>query len=138
MTIQAMADGIQTRLQTIAALKTVYSIDEMPDSIVNCPCAIIYPPSVSYDPALTAFTQPRFKIHVLIDRADTANAMADALAYMEGSGTNSVPAAVAAGHTLAGAANWCTVERGEIVYTEWGGIRFITVEFTVYAKSPYA
>jgi hypothetical protein len=138
MTIQAMADGIKTVLDGIAALDAVYSIDEVPGQIGSCPCAIIYPPTIDYDPGLTGFTKPRFKVHILVNRADIASNITDAIAYAEGSGTNSVPAAIAANYTLSGAANWCVVEKSEIVYTEWNGIKFTTVEFTIFAKSPYA
>ncbi len=137
MGLEAIGDGIKTRLATISALKDVYAPKELRDSYNSFPCAIIMPGETEYDQTFAGMYTSRWRIIVMISKADTPSALNKLMNYMEPTGTNSIKAALYADSTLNSSADTCELDLnlGYGVMT-FGGITYLSTEFdlVVYAR----
>ena len=134
MGIEAIGDGIKTRLVTIVGLR-VYAPKELPNK-VELPCALILlGPSdyaTTYDPDYDCV----FRIVLCLAKQDTPSAFNDILNYIEPAGAQSVFAAIDADKTLAASCSSCKLARNMGVgSTPWGGIVYLSTEFELQVWS---
>ena len=133
--ILAVRDGLKARLATIAGM---HPYDIVPDDITT-PAAVVMPgdPLIVFDSTFGRATDElNFVILLLVQFANERTAQ-DALdAYLAGSGSSSVKAAVEGDQTLGGSAGYCTVTSA-INYggREYAGVNYLGVEFTVVVGS---
>lgn len=129
-TLAQIMTGVETRLQTIAGLRTN---DVSPGSITP-PCAIVGVPPVDYDRAMAGgLMELHMTITVLVSAAmDRAGQQALA-AYANATGSSSVKAAIDAGPTLGGVVDGCKVENFRpLGLEEVGQIGYFGGVFEIY------
>lgn len=129
-TLTAVMAGIETRLKTIAGLRTT---PFRPDQ-ANPPQAFISVPEIEYHKAFhhgTMAINPQ--VTILISKALDRMDQPMLASFMDTSGANSVHAAIEADKTLGLSANGvdCIVERAVEADLELGGIRWYAAVFTL-------
>ena len=128
MGIEAIGDGIKTRLNTIAGLR-VYAPKELPDTL-ELPCALILPGISEYATAYDLHYDLTFRIVICVAKQDTPSAFNDILDYIEAVGAESVFAAIDADRTLNASCNTCKLQRNlGVGSTAWGAIVYLSTEF---------
>lgn len=107
-TLVQIMQGIETRLLTIAGLHT----NDISPGQITPPCAIVGVPAVpSYTQTLGPQGWEIFPtVTVLVSAAVTDAGQLALAAYADLSGTNSIPAAIAADKTLGSLVDYCLVE----------------------------
>lgn len=121
-------DGIGVRLATITGLNV---LDYSPASIFP-PAATVSLPEVSYDSTMgRGCDDATFTVLVLVSRADAESARDEIVAYMAGSGSKSVKAAIEGDVTLGGAADTTRVVSAAPVSVTLGGVDYIAAEFVI-------
>ncbi|HEY7822238.1 MAG TPA: hypothetical protein VIG24_05375 [Acidimicrobiia bacterium] len=125
--IEAMRDGIATRLGTISGLRVSATFLDSP----RPPVAMVLPDRVDYDlNANRGADTFIFTVSLLVGRADDRAAQRNIDAYVVGSG--SVKAAIESDRTLGGAANTCRVtEMRNYGQVNIGDVVYLGVEFEV-------
>lgn len=129
--VSSIRDGLKTRLATISGLATY---DVLPETF-EVPAAVVRPgdPFVIFDQTMARGSDDIvFTVTIYVTRTDEIAAQ-DALdAYLAGSGSNSIKAAIEADATLGGAAHFARV----VMATDYGpasvgGQVFMSVSFSV-------
>jgi len=133
MSILDIGDGLKTRLSTISALKKVYALKELPDSIGVFPAAIILPGETAYVTTLSSNDSDyNFRVIIVVSKQDQPSAITRLLPFMAVSGSSSVVAAIHGDKTLDGKAETCKVSRNTgIGSLAWGGYQYLSTEFAV-------
>jgi hypothetical protein len=125
--------GLKTRLATIAALRETYRT--VPDSIGDVPAAFVGGPETGeYDIDTNGNTRATYPVIVLVSRSPgDVNAQDTLDAFMASTGASSITAAIAAGSTLGGAADWAVVKGWEGYGGAWdfAGVTYLGVRFNI-------
>lgn len=125
-------NGLATRLKTIQRIKRAFGPGEIPDSIPECPCAIVLPGESQYDRTFSGKVDITFRILILINNQDKPSALSEVVRFAEPEGKDSVRAAVNKDTTLGGAADDCQVRRcAGAGATVWAGTSYLSTEFEV-------
>lgn len=127
--IGAVMDGIAARLETVTGLR-VYP--EPADS-VSVPGAVVgLPEEVEYDLTMRrGEDRATLDLWVLVGRASDRAAAAELAAYMSGTGTNSIKAAIEGDKTLGGVADTVRVTTARSEEFNAGGIDYIGAVFKI-------
>ncbi len=134
--LEAIGNGIKTRLDTITSLRKVYAPNGLPASIKRTPCAVILPGEIEYDITFTSRKSVRanFRIIILLTKSDQPTALNRILDYADITGDDSVRAAILGDSTLNGSADDSKVVRNlGTGNTVWGGQVFLSTEFEMWA-----
>lgn len=128
----SVRNGLKTRLATIATLKGTYAT---PPGTINVPAAVVEagsPPIVFDETMGRGADLMNFEIILLVSRSVDEVAHAELDAYLAGSGSSSVKAAIDGDGTLGGVADWTRVTQvtfhGEI---EYGGFKYLGARLDV-------
>ena len=131
--ITAMREAIAANLASISGLRTAALIPEDPKP----PVAVVTFDNVNYDTSMgRGLDEYTFRVIVVVGRVNTRGAEQHLDAFMSGSGTSSVKAAIERDRSLGGEANDLRVTTGtnlrEVVVSE---ATYLATDFvvTVYA-----
>lgn len=106
MTPSSVRDGLKTRLATITGLRTY---DIVPDGIAP-PAAVVGLLSLDFDMSMQRYLDHGdIEILVIVGRMSERAAQDKLDAYLAGSGTSSIKAAIEADTTLGGSVQTCRV-----------------------------
>ena len=131
MGLEAIGEGIATRLATISGLQ-VFAPNALPDSINQFPAALILPGETEYDASFSGDADYRFRIIIVVTKQDSPSALNRLLDYIELTGTYSVKAAIEADRSLNSSADDCHLRRNlGIGTTLWGGYIYLSTEFVL-------
>ena len=134
MGIEAIGDGIKTRLETITGLR-VYAPKELEDRL-ELPCALILLGPSSYATTYDPDYDCVFRIIVCLAKQDTPSAFNDILDYVEPTGTKSIFAAINADKTLNASCSSSKLARNlGVGSTLWGNIGYLSTEFELQVWS---
>uniref|UniRef100_A0A6H1ZQI4 Putative tail protein n=1 Tax=viral metagenome TaxID=1070528 RepID=A0A6H1ZQI4_9ZZZZ len=134
MGIEAIGDGIKTRLDTIAGLR-VYAPKQLEDKL-ELPCALVLLGPSSYATTYDPDYDCVFRIVVCLAKQDTPSAFNNMLDYIEPAGAKSIFAAVNGDNTLNGSCSASKLARNlGIGNTVWGGIVYLSTEFELQVWS---
>lgn len=127
--VQAIADGLATRLATIAGMRTSSHVADA----VSVPHASIALESIEFDRAMgRGLDELTFTVRVYTSRASDRAGQKALYGYLVGSGAKSVKAAIEGDRTLGGAASDCRVSDVQNVGVyEAGGTDYFGADFTV-------
>lgn len=127
--IEAIIEGIETRLKTISGLRT-YS--RIPDTI-EPPAAAITFELCDFDSTMSRGSDDlTFLVHVFTSIADSRAGQKKLYGYIDGSGTTSVKAAIEGDADLGGLAMYTVVERAQnFGKVQVGEAEFYSVQFVV-------
>ncbi|MDY6957625.1 MAG: hypothetical protein SVK08_00575 [Halobacteriota archaeon] len=132
MGLEAMGNGLKTRLQTISDLERVYAPNELPNAINEFPSALILPGETEYNKTFSNKIDVILRILILIAKQDNPSAMSRLLDYIDPTGSDSVYAAVDGDSTLDGNADDSFVVRSSgMGQTIWGGHTYLSAEIEV-------
>lgn len=126
MNLETVADGIETRLNTISGL-TVY--DRLQETVMP-PCAMVSMADGDYDDDFAGEMTVNWVVLVLVSRVDASNAQTQLRGYCAPTGSGSIKAAIEGDKTLGGSVAYATVTRWDqpAVYGV-GGTDYVGVEF---------
>jgi hypothetical protein len=130
-TIQAIMEGIETRLETISGLRTA---EYVPDQI-NPPQAVVdFPGDITYH---EAFAHGKFRVDptvmILVSKVVDRVGTAALAAYASPTGTNSIHAAIEGDRTLGGVVDDCiVVSFRRLGQEEIDGLGFFGGVFTLH------
>lgn len=126
--VNAVMNGVGTRLATIAGL-TVF--DFIADNM-SPPAAMVGLPDVAYDSTMARGSDDgTITVFVFVSRADAESARDELSAYMAGSGSKSIKAAIEADTTLNGSAHTARVVSATSDLITVGGVDYLAAEFTI-------
>lgn len=127
--ISAIRDGLKTRLETISGLR---AHDTVPGQI-NPPAAVVRRRQINFDSTMARGSDDfLFTITLLIQFGENRNAQNQLDAYLAGSGTLSIKAAIEGEQTLGGVVDFARVaQAGEDALMEYNGVEYLSVDFTV-------
>lgn len=130
MDVNAVMDGLGVRLATISGLRVL----DYPAENVPVPCAVVsFPGRVEYDSTMArGADEATFEVHVLVGRVEARTARDKLAAYMAGSGSSSVKAAIEGDVTLAGAADSLRVTEASPVSFQMGGQDLLAATFQIH------
>ncbi|MCK9437068.1 MAG: hypothetical protein M0Q12_07680 [Synergistaceae bacterium] len=133
MTIEAMGEGLVTRLETISTLKgRSYAPNALPGSVNSTPAALVIPGLIEYDLTFGGAVRCNFRVVLLFARTDQVIQYDKMLPYLETTGDYSVYAAIFGDDTLGGAADFSIIKSNTgLGFTEWGGMTFCSSEWLV-------
>lgn len=137
--IEAAGQGLKTRLETIKTAnsdycKRVYAPDELPDSLNELPCFVIFVKNIEYNESHDGGMTVIYGVQVIMTKTDSPGRAEMLIDYMEESGNYSINAAVNSDYTLGGTCGGAVLKRcGGISTIEWGGIKYFALEFEVEA-----
>lgn len=130
-TIQTAGAGLKTALSTIPGLR-VYAPDELPDSVSDFPVALILLGETEYNSDFSQNYTVTFRVIILVSKQDAPSAFNKIFDFIEDSGDKSVTDAIADDTTLGGTCDSSRVVRNMgIGATMWGGILYLSTEFTI-------
>jgi len=127
--LSSMRTGLQTRLATITGLN---AYDKAPGTVV-VPAAFPMPGPIEFDETMGRGSDLyTFRVRLLVQRSTETYAQEDLDAYLAGSGSSSIKAAIEGDETLSGVADWTRVT-GVPVYgdIEHNGISYLGADFIV-------
>jgi hypothetical protein len=127
--IQAVRDGLETRLRTIPGLR-------VPDTVagtINPPAAIITLGPITYDSSMSRGSDDViFEVSLFSSLASDRVGEASVYAYVSGSGAQSVKAAIEGDARLGGAAMYAVVTEARAPgFAEYGGVEYYAVQFVI-------
>lgn len=127
--VSTVMDGLGVRLATISGLRV---FDFVPDSF-SPPAAIIsLPGTVEYDLTMArGADRGSFQVYLLVGKVSDRSARDQLAAYLAGTGSLSVKAAVEAGKTLGGAAQSTRVTSASVQVVSSAGTDFLAAVFDV-------
>ncbi len=129
--IELAGDGLKVALAGITSLR-VFALKEIPDSIPECPCALMLLGETDYDTTFNAHYDTVIRLIILLAPQDKPSAFNTILDYVEETGAKSITAAVKANRTLDGHVQDCKVVRNlGVGGTAWGGIVYLSTEFEI-------
>lgn len=135
ISISSLRAGAQTRLDTIAALRTIY--DYIPDTAPATPSAIVGNVSLEWDDAnARGLDLATFSVYVVVSRMSERSGQDTLDALLAGSGAGSVKTALEAGTppaTLDGSCSTMRVTRATPISITMGGVDFFAYEYEVEA-----
>lgn len=126
--VNAVMNGVGTRLATITGLNV---IDYVPESL-SPPSAVVRIPSVEYDSTMArGCDDGTLTVEVYVSRADAESSRDELAAYMAGSGSKSIKAAIEGDVTLGGAADTVRVVSAVPDYMNVGEVAYLVAVFTI-------
>jgi len=132
MGLEAVGNGLKTRIATITDIARVFAPSELPKKVSQFPSAIILPSEMAYDETMGALQRFVLRLIICLSDQDQPTALARILDFVDVTGADSVVAAVDADPTLGGAADSTRVMRnlglGSLTY---GGTTYLSTEFEV-------
>ncbi|AII58740.1 hypothetical protein ASJ33_05635 [Dehalococcoides mccartyi] len=134
MSVEIIGNGLKTRLQTITALKAVFSCSEIPQSVNSFPTALIFHTGTEYDQTMgvTNMQLHHFKVKICTQTADQSSGLNALLDFAENTGDNSVKATVDGDVTLSGKCDTARVIRNSGQGTfSMGGHVYLGTEFEI-------
>lgn len=127
--LSSLRSGIKTRLATISGLN---AHDRAPGSVV-VPTAFPLPGRIDFDETMDRGADLFvFRVRLLVQRSTDTYAQEDLDAYLAGSGSSSIKAAIEGDGTLGGVADWTRVT-GVIAYgdIDHAGLSYLGADFNV-------
>lgn len=132
MGLEAIGNGLKTRLQTISDLARVYAPNELPNTINEFPVALILPGETEFNRTFTNKITVTLRVLILVSKQDNPTALSRLLDYIDPTGSDSVYAAIAGDSTLNSNAEDAFVTRcSGAGATTWGGYVYLSTEFEV-------
>lgn len=135
ITISSLRAGAQARLDTIAALRTVY--DYIPDTAPATPSAIVGNVSIDWDDAMQrGLDAATFSVYVVVSRMSERSGQDTLDSLLAGTGAGSVKTALEAGSpvgTLNGSCSTMRVTRATPISITMGGVEFFAYDYEVEA-----
>lgn len=127
--VSTVMDGLGVRLATISGLRV---FDFAADSF-SPPAALVgLPDTVEYDLTMVrGADRAAFQVYVLVGKVSDRSARDQLAAYMAGTGSSSVKAAIEAGETLGGAAHTTRVTGASVATVTSAGVEFLAAIFDV-------
>lgn len=127
--LSSIRTGLQTRLATISGLN---AYDRAPGTVTT-PAAFPMPGTIEFDETMSRGSDLyTFRVRLLVQRSTETYAQEDLDAYLAGSGSSSVKAAIEGDGTLGGVADWTRVTSvlgyGDIKHA---GIDYLGADFNV-------
>ena len=132
ISISSLRAGAQARLDTIAALRTIY--DYIPDTAPATPSAIVGNVSIDWDDAnARGLDAATFSVYVVVSRMSERSGQETLDALLAGSGAGSVKTALEAGGTLNGSCATMRVTRATPISISIGGVEMFAYDYEVEA-----
>ena len=119
MNISTVMDGLGARLATITGLR-VY--DFPPDKIETPAGIVTFPEPLTYDSTMArGCDDADFVVWAIVSKVSDRNARDQLAAYMNGTGSKSIKAAIEADVSLGGAAQSCRVSEATVSTISFNG-----------------
>lgn len=121
-------DGLKTRLQTITGLR---AYDLIPDTVVP-PCAIVGQLDFTFDiDNARGLDQAQVDVLVIVQRFSERAGQDKLDAYLAGSGSTSIKAAIEGDRTLGGTVNTLRVTGAEAGTYDSQGVTFLSYRYRI-------
>jgi hypothetical protein len=121
-------DGLKTRLQTITGLR---AYDLIPDTVVP-PCAVVGQLDFTFDiDNARGLDQAQVDVLVIVQRFSERAGQDKLDAYLAGSGSSSIKAAIEGDRTLGGTVNTLRVTGAEAGTYDSQGVTFLSYRYRI-------
>jgi hypothetical protein len=121
-------DGLKTRLQTITGLR---AYDLVPDTVVP-PCAVVGQLDFTFDiDNARGLDQAQVDVLVIVQRFSERAGQDKLDAYLAGSGSSSIKAAIEGDRTLGGTVNTLRVTGAEAGTYDSQGVTFLSYRYRI-------
>jgi len=121
-------DGLKTRLQTITGLR---AYDLIPDTVVP-PCAVVGQLDFTFDiDNARGLDQAQVDVLVIVQRFSERAGQDKLDAYLAGSGSTSIKAAIESDRTLGGTVNTLRVTGAEAGTYDSQGVTFLSYRYRI-------
>ena len=128
MNPRQVRDGLKTRLQTITGLR---AYDLIPDTVVP-PCAVVGQLDFTFDiDNARGLDQAQVDVLVIVQRFSERAGQDKLDAYLAGSGSTSIKAAIEGDRTLGGTVNTLRVTGAEAGTYDSQGVTFLSYRYRI-------